>query len=271
MPSKFITHKHDYQMVSILLHQTNNNKFSTSLISLRIPLPPRPAPRPNSLLHSIHALLHRARPLINLLRRPLLYMMLLRLLLHIVKHIPPLARAIDPVQDAPAAIIRRPFSRIMDSRALDDAAHDDARHDGVARHGERFLAGAEGQDKKVREDMRAQYDGGQIQRDEAVVEQRERMVRQQTDAEWRAGLGMRVALMALCQPAEAVPVQDEAVDVVQEGFARSEQYQRVLEDLPRKGQRRGRFEDRFVEAQYIGEAECSLNGRHDDKIEEDQA
>lgn len=146
--------------------------------------------------------------------------MLLRLPFHILQHIPPLARPVDPVQDAPRAVVGRALARVVDRRALHDAAHDDARDDGVARHGERFLERADDQDEEVRQDVRAQQHGREIERQEAVKEQRKRVVGHEAEAEGRAGLGVGVGLVALGQPAVGFAVEDEAVDVVEERFAR---------------------------------------------------
>lgn len=161
-------------------------------------------------------------------------MMLLRLPLDIPEHVPALARPVDPVQDAPRAVIRRALARVVDCRALDDAAHDDARDDGVARHGEGFLERADGQDEEVGEDVRTQEHGREIEREEAVEEQRHWMVGHEAEAEGGAGFGVGVALVALGQPAVGFAVEDEAVDIVEEGFPRREQDEDVLEDSPRK-------------------------------------
>lgn len=85
----------------------------------------------------------------------------------------------------------------MDCRALDDAAHDDARNDGVARHGERFFEGADEQNEEVREDVWAYEDCREIEREEAVEEQRQRVVGHEAKAERRTGLCVGVALVAL--------------------------------------------------------------------------
>lgn len=199
--------------------------------------------------------------------------MLLRLLLHIVEHVPPLARPADPVQHAPRAVIRRSFPRVVDGRALNNPAHDDARDDGVARHGEGLLDGADGQDEEVREDVRPEQDRREIERQEAVEEQRQRMVGHEAEAEGRAGFGVGVALVAPGQPAVgfAVVVQDKAVDVVEERLARREQDEDVLEDAPREGQRGGCFEDGLVEDEDEGEAEAGFDGGDDGQVEEHQA
>ncbi|UKZ91886.1 uncharacterized protein TrAFT101_006855 [Trichoderma asperellum] len=198
--------------------------------------------------------------------------MLLRLLLHIVKHVPSLARPADPVQHAPRAVIGRSFPCVVDGRALNNPAHDDARDDGVARHGEGLLDGADGQDEEVREDVRPQQDRREIERQEAVAEQRQRMVGHEAEAEGRAGLCVGVALVAPGQPAVGFAVvQDEAVDVVEERLARREQDEDVLEDAPREGQRGGCFEDGLVEDEDEGEAEPAFDGGDDGEVEEHQA
>lgn len=192
--------------------------------------------------------------------------MLVRLPLHILQHIPPLTRPADPVQDAPRAIIRRALARVVDRRALHDAAHDDARDDGVARHGERFLDRADHQHEEVREDVRPHKHGGEIEREEAVEEQRQRVVGHEAEAEGRAGLCVRVGLVALGQPAVGFAVEDEAVDVVEEGFARREQDEDVLGDSPWQRQRRRCFEDGLLEDEHEYKAQAPFNGGHDGEV-----
>lgn len=89
----------------------------------------------------------------------------------------------------------------MDGCALHDATHDNSWDNRVSGHGEGFFPGAERKDEEVGENMRAYDDCWEKQRDEAVEEQWDGVVGEETQAEWRAGLCVSVVFVALGEPA----------------------------------------------------------------------
>ncbi|KAK5636126.1 hypothetical protein RRF57_011838 [Xylaria bambusicola] len=60
--------------------------------------------------------------------------MLLSLVADILNHILPNARTVNPVQQAPGAVVSSSITGIVRRRPPRDTTHDDPRHDAVARH-----------------------------------------------------------------------------------------------------------------------------------------
>ena len=88
--------------------------------------------------------------------------MLLRLVANILHDILPHARPMNPIQQAPSAIISLPATRIMRRRAPRDPAHDDPRDDAVSGHRQCFLEGGEQGEEEVCKQMRTQEERGEI-------------------------------------------------------------------------------------------------------------
>lgn len=119
-------------------------------------------------------------------------MVLLSLALDIIENIPSPTRAVDPIKKTPRSIVGRPAARVVNGGALYDAAHEDAWYGAVTRHGERLFDSREGEEEEVGEEMGAKESGGEVDRDEAVDDEREGVVGEKLEAKWGAGSGVGV-------------------------------------------------------------------------------
>lgn len=194
--------------------------------------------------------------------------MLLGLGLQVLEYAPTAARPVRPVGDAVRAKVGAAAARVVDGAALPEAAHDDARHDRVPRHAERLLERAERREQKVRQQVRADEHRGQVQREEAVQDQRQRVVRQDLQRKGRAAAAVRVRGVEAGDRGRRRAVEQEAVDVVLQDLAGDEGHGNVLGDLPRERQGRGGDELGLSKRDCVGVAACAFDDEKQDGVEE---
>ena len=96
--------------------------------------------------------------------------MFLRLIPHIIHHIPPNTRPMHPIQQSPRRKIALPVTFRVEILPARDSAEDDAGNGGVAGEGHGFFEGCEGEKEEVGEEVSAEDDGGEVGWDEAVEE-----------------------------------------------------------------------------------------------------
>lgn len=205
--------------------------------------------------------------------------MLLRLVSDIRHDVLSNASAAHPVQQTPRAKIPLlpcpTAAAAMHSGATRDPAHQNSRHDAVPRHGERLLRGRQGGDEQKCEQVRAQHQRRQVERDEAVQQERDRVVGAQQQR-----VGGRTAAPGVCTvssvpprdpPAVFAVVQDVAVDEVGEDLAGGQHGAHVLDDGPGERQRRRGLQQRALGEQSVGRADAGLDRGFEREVHQDQA